>query len=102
MCTSPDSDRNSVLAECRADMGQGPGHAFQNVHTSNHQSPITNRRHYLISFERPNQNQDQKNLSLTQRKLLSRYGFTVCFECGHGMFHGRHREARNDDDELYL
>jgi hypothetical protein len=28
-------------AECRADLGQGPGHTLQNVHTTNHQSPTT-------------------------------------------------------------
>ena len=27
-------------AQCRADLGQGPGHTLQNVHTTNHQSPI--------------------------------------------------------------
>ena len=28
-------------AQCRADLGQGPGHTLKNVHTTNHQSPIT-------------------------------------------------------------
>jgi hypothetical protein len=28
-------------AQCRAGSGQGPGHTLQNVHTTNHQSPIT-------------------------------------------------------------
>jgi hypothetical protein len=45
------------------------------------QSPITNHRHYLISFERPNQNQDLKNLLLTPRKLLSRYVSSAGTEC---------------------
>ena len=27
-------------AQCRADLGQGPGHTLKNVHTTNHQSPI--------------------------------------------------------------
>jgi hypothetical protein len=26
-------------ADCRADLGQGPGHTLQNVHPTNHQSP---------------------------------------------------------------
>ena len=26
-------------AQCRADIGQGPGHTLKNVHTTNHQSP---------------------------------------------------------------
>ena len=30
-------------AQCRADLGQGPGHTLKNVHTTNHQSPITSR-----------------------------------------------------------
>ena len=35
------SSLNGVLAECRADFGQGPGHTLQNVNTTNHQSPNT-------------------------------------------------------------
>jgi hypothetical protein len=31
-------------AQCRADLGQGPGHTLKNVHTTNHQSPITNHQ----------------------------------------------------------
>ena len=29
--------------QCRADLGQGPGHTLKNVHKTNHQSPITNQ-----------------------------------------------------------
>ena len=44
-------------AQCRAGLGQGAGHTLKNVHTTNHQSPITNH----------------------QSRDVSRYVFTICF-----------------------
>ena len=37
-------------AQCRADLGQGPGHTLKNVHTTNHQLPITNHNEPDICF----------------------------------------------------
>ena len=34
-------------AQCRADLGKGPGHTLKNVQTTNHQSPFTRPRPVL-------------------------------------------------------
>ena len=39
---------NSVMRECRADLGQGPGHTLKNVHKTNHQSPVRKERDWPV------------------------------------------------------